>query len=84
MFNQAYVTLDRPLPRSGEIGAGFRVDALFGYDYFLGQSRGFETDRDGNQRWNGQNYGLAIPQAYAELGSDVWSLKLGHFYSHVG
>ena len=84
VFNQAYVILDRALPTSGSFGAGFRVDALFGYDYFLGQSRGLELGRDGNQRWNGQNYGLAIPQAYAELGSDVWSLKLGHFYSPVG
>ena len=84
MLNQAYLILDRPLPAGGAIGAGFRVDALFGTDHFLGQSRGFEVDRDFNQRWNGQYYGLAIPQAYAELGNDVMALKVGHFYSPVG
>src|SRR5262249_44560103 len=36
------------------------------------------------QRWNGQYYGLAIPQVYVEAGNDVLSLKLGHFYTTVG
>lgn len=84
MFNQAYLILERPLPTNGSIGAGFRIDALFGYDHFLGQSRGFEVDRDFGKRWNGQYYGLAIPQVYGEMGNDVISLKLGHFYSPVG
>ncbi|MBN9118458.1 MAG: outer membrane beta-barrel protein [Planctomycetes bacterium] len=84
MFNQAYLIVDRPLPADGSFGAGFRIDALFGYDFFLGQSRGFEVDRDFNRRWNGQYYGLAIPQAYLEAGTDRVSLKLGHFYTTVG
>jgi hypothetical protein len=84
MFNQAYGIIDRPLPTDGSFGMGFRTDVLFGYDHFLGQSRGFEVDRDFNQRWNGQYYGLAIPQAYAEAGNDVVSAKVGHFYSPIG
>lgn len=84
MFNQAYLIVDRPLPTSGTFGAGFRIDALYGYDHYLAQSRGFEADRDFGTRWNGQYYGLAIPQAYAEVGNDIVSVKLGHFYSTVG
>jgi hypothetical protein len=84
MFNQLYAILDRPLPAGGAWGAGFRADVLYGYDYWLGQSRGFEADRDFNPRWNGQYYGLALPQLYGEVGNDILSLKLGHFYSLVG
>ena len=83
MLNQAYLIVDRALPASG-FGAGFRVDALFGTDHFLAQSRGLEVDRAGGQRWNGEYYGLAIPQAYAEAGTDRVSLKLGHFYTTAG
>lgn len=84
MFNQAYLIAERGLPADGSFGTGFRVDALFGYDHYLGQSRGFEVDRDFNRRWNGQYYGLAIPQAYAEVGNDRVALKIGHFYTTVG
>jgi hypothetical protein len=78
------VIVDSPLPTGGSFGAGFRVDALFGLDFFLGQSRGLEIDPNGNQRWNGQYYGLAIPQAYLEAGTDRVSMKVGHFYSIIG
>src|SRR5205814_2987428 len=84
MFNQAYLIAERVLPTDGSFGFGMRADVLFGEDFFLAQSRGFEANRDGSLKWNGTYYGLAIPQAYLELGSDVWSLKLGHFYSPVG
>lgn len=84
VFNQNYTVLERVLPTDGSIGWGLRADLLFGQDFFLPQSRGIELDPSGNQRWNGTYYGLAIPQSYLELGSDVWSLKVGRFYSPVG
>ncbi|MCI0704160.1 MAG: outer membrane beta-barrel protein [Planctomycetia bacterium] len=84
MFNQGYFVLERRLRGDASINVGWRLDALFGYDHFLGQSRGFEVDRDAGKRWNGQYYGLAIPQAYVEAGNDVMTLKLGHFYTLVG
>jgi hypothetical protein len=83
MLNQAYLSVSQQLPAEG-IGFGYRADALFGIDHNLAQSRGFETDRNGGKRWNGQYYGLALPQLYAEVGSDVLGLKLGHFYSPIG
>jgi hypothetical protein len=83
-FNQGYLIAERVRPADGSFGFGMRTDLLFGEDFFLPQSRGFETNRDGSLKWNGTYYGLAIPQAYLELGTDIWSLKLGHFYSPVG
>lgn len=83
MLNQAYLSVSQGLP-TDDIGFGYRADALFGIDHNLAQSRGFETDRDFGQRWNGQFYGLALPQLYAEVGNQALALKLGHFYSPLG
>ena len=84
MFNQGYAAIESRLPTDGSWGVGGRIDLLFGYDHFRAQSRGLEIDRDGGERWNGQYYGLAIPQAYLETGDDATNFKLGHFYSTVG
>ena len=43
-----------------------------------------ERNADGTPRWNNEYYGLAIPQAYVEAGTDALSVKVGHFYSPVG
>ena len=49
------------------------------------QSLGFETTPDVRPRWNsGEYYGLAMPQAYANLGNQDFSFQVGHFYSIVG
>jgi hypothetical protein len=84
-FNQGYVVLERTLTDSGDFDLGGRVDLLYGSDFFLAQSLGFELNRDATKRWNGgQYYGLALPQMYAEVGTNRLSLKVGHFYSIVG
>lgn len=83
MLNQAYLSAERRLPTEG-LGYGWRADAVFGTDHFRAQSRGFETDRDFGPRWNGQFYGLALPQLYGAVGSDVLALKVGHFYTPLG
>jgi hypothetical protein len=57
---------------------------MYGTDFFLAQSKGFETYQDGSLHWNGEYYGLALPQAYGEIGNDVWSVKAGHFYTPIG
>lgn len=58
---------------------GARVDAMYGTSYRWNTSAGFET------HWgNGQFYGLAIPQLYAQLGYDGWDIKVGRWYSPVG
>ena len=83
-LNQAYMILERPLADSPSMSLGGRVDLLYGTDFFLGQSAGLEWNPDGSSRWNGDHYGLAIPQAYGEIGNDRLSVKVGHFYTIVG
>jgi len=84
MFNQGYLIAERLTPTDGTWGVGGRLDLLYGEDFFLPQSAGFELRPSGAPHWNPQYYGLAIPQAYAELGNDIVSVKAGHFYTPVG
>jgi hypothetical protein len=83
MFNQVYLIVEKKLPTCG-FGVGGRIDALYGEDFFVGQSLGFELNRDGSKKWNGsQYYGVAVPQAYGEMGNEKLSVKAGHFYNIV-
>ena len=83
-LNQAYLILERSLTSSNQWGIGFRADVLYGYDYFLTQSKGFEQKDTGAPHWNNNRNGLAIPQLYAEIGTTQLSVKLGHFYTIIG
>ena len=84
MMNQVYIVGERTLPTEGSNGIGARTDLLYGEDFPLAMSLGWETN-PGPLDWNsGEYYGLAIPQLYAEVGSQDLSLKLGHFYTIVG
>lgn len=84
MFNQAYLVTEFVRPAGDEFGIGARADLLYGFDFLLAQSVGLEVNQNGTQRWNGQYYGLAIPQAYVDLGNDTLSVQVGHFYTVVG
>ncbi|MGE3405875.1 MAG: outer membrane beta-barrel protein [Pirellulales bacterium] len=85
MFNQAYLVAERSVAKSECFDVGGRLDALYGFDFFLAQSLGVELNQDGSNRWNqSQYYGLAMPQAYLEAGNQQASIKVGHFYSIVG
>ena len=84
MMNQVYIIGERTLPTDGSTGIGARTDVLYGEDFPLAMSLGWETN-PGPTDWNsGEYYGLAIPQLYAEVGSRDLSLKIGHFYTIVG
>jgi len=79
MFNQAYIVAEMKRQPNADFGIGGRVDLLYGNDYFLAQSSGFDT------RLNSEgDYGVAIPQAYIDLGNDEFSVQIGHFYTLVG
>jgi hypothetical protein len=83
-FNQFYLIMDRALRDDG-FSVGGRFDMLYGSDYVVAQSTGLEVTRTGSPRWNSsQYYGLALPQAYLEVGRTDASIKVGHFYSIVG
>lgn len=83
MLSQLYMIAEKRLPRDGA-GFGARVDLLYGEDFLLAQSNGVERNDDGSARWNGEYYGLAMPQAYVSAGNEDVSVQLGHFYSVVG
>ena len=63
---------------------GFRIDYVYGTD-------GQDTQAFGNvpgiwdEPWdNGGHYGSALPQLYAEIAYNDWSVKAGHFYTIIG
>ena len=85
MLNQMYFVAEKKLlPATGCFGIGGRVDMIYGEDFLLAQSVGLENHDDGSPHWNPEYYGLAIPQAYVEVGRTDLSLKVGHFYSIIG
>jgi hypothetical protein len=87
-LNQTYLRLKRDVDRECDVWAlGGRIDALYGTDSHYVTSRGLETFDDFTPKWNAQQYGLALPQCYAELvvpwGNGV-GVKMGHYYSGFG
>ena len=85
-FNQTYLVMEKTLDtKDHNWDVGGRVDLLYGTDYIFCESLGFETNRDGSPKWNAsEQYGLAMPQVYGEVGCGDLSLKLGRFYSIIG
>jgi hypothetical protein len=82
--NQFYMSFGRDL-EGGSCGLewGGRVDLMFGSDYFFTQAAGLELRDNGTRHSNrsGNQYGLALPQVYGEVGYGDVSLKVGHFYT---
>ncbi|MCA9247731.1 MAG: porin [Planctomycetales bacterium] len=85
-LNQAYVTFAKNAVTDGCGWAiGGRVDFMYGSDARFTEARGLEKRRDLSPHWNGQRfYGIALPQAYAEVALNNLSVKFGHFYTIVG
>jgi len=85
-LNQFYVTLEKAM--KDEFSVGGRLDTFYGNDYNASQSRGFElrpTRIAPVQKWNsGQDYGIVVPQLYAEVGTSKASLVVGHFWTPIG
>jgi hypothetical protein len=100
-LNQLYLYLQRAAQQSGDAwDFGARFDFMYGTDAIFTQAYGVPTtdlrtgvpmDR-GNwdlrlNSWNNRFYGIALPQAYAELNAPVGTglnVKVGHFYTHIG
>lgn len=79
-LNELYLYFGNPANTCGcGLDCGYRVDLLFGSNYRWCTAVGLETD------WNsGSTYGLALPQAYAEVAYNNVTVKMGHFISPVG
>ena len=76
--------------QNGNLGFGWRFDAIYGIDSGDTQAFGNSADAFGNARGfdngfdRGGDFGWAIPQLYGEVAGDNWSAKVGHFYTLVG
>ena len=85
-FNQTYLVMEKRLKTDGGCwDFGGRIDFLYGTDFIYCESLGFETRPDGSLKWNASNqYGLAMPQAYIDVGNDKLDCKIGRFYTIIG
>lgn len=86
-INQVWLTLAKAIDTEDcNWSWGGRVDGFWGSDYVFNQTAGFELHDDFSPHWNGAGnlYGLAIPQAYFEVGNDINSIKLGRFFTPIG
>jgi len=85
-LNQAYAIAEKTIDTGGcGCDWGGRVDFLYGTDYIFTMATGLELHDDGTPKWNSNpDYGLALPQAYVELGYNDAAVKLGHFYTPIG
>ena len=81
-MNQLYLINERIL-KEDQLSLGGRVDLLYGTDYIYTTATGFDggwNDTNGGNRY----YGLAMPQLYGEVGTQVLNVKFGHFYTLIG
>jgi len=62
---------------------GYRGDIVYGTDAQMTQAFGNENN-GWDKSFDHGIYGWALPQAYAELGGNDWSIKIGHFYTPMG
>ncbi len=70
---------------AGESPLGFRADILYGIDAQDTQSFGNNPGSfDFQNGFDHGSFGWAIPQLYAELALENWTIKGGHFYTLIG
>lgn len=90
-LNQLYLVTERVADGTAGWDIGGRVDLLFGTDYLFTTARGLdafyypETGVENVAMWAfSKDYGLAMPQLYADLAVGDLTLRFGHFYSILG
>jgi Putative beta-barrel porin-2, OmpL-like. bbp2 len=88
LLDQFYTTIQKALKDNQCCWDwGFTVDLLYGTDYRYPLSKGLDARDDGTPKWHTDDrrlYGLALPQAYLEFGTQALSYKVGHFYTLLG
>ena len=76
-MNQFWMTLERPVNTGGDgFDFGGRIDAAYGTDWRWYMNNGLENRLNGP---DGQTYGMMLPQAYAAVGYNDLTVKLGTF-----
>ncbi|MFM7411619.1 MAG: outer membrane beta-barrel protein [Planctomycetota bacterium] len=93
-MNQLYLVNERTLDMDNGRWLGGRVDLLYGTDYIYTTARGLDGNLlyqtnpagvGGTPSWaSSKDYGLAMPQLYAETGIGNHAIKFGHFYTIIG
>jgi hypothetical protein len=86
-LNQAWMYAERKAPRGCNFSFGFRFDAVYGTEaqYIqaignppAGAPSGWDVD------WDHGEYGWAIPQLYAEVARNRWSIIGGKYINPMG
>jgi len=85
-LHQSWLYAEKVADGSNGLDWGFRADVVYGVDAPDTQSFGNPSGSfdNGGSFGRGAGYGWAIPQAYGELASGDWSVKVGHFYTLIG
>jgi hypothetical protein len=98
-MNQFYLYAERAAKIDGcNWDCGWRIDVMYGTDYYFTESVGWELEDDGTQKWNSEDgprtqfgearlYGFAVPQLYAQVNAPIGNgvdIKIGHFYTPMG
>ncbi len=85
-LHQAWFYLERAVDTGGcGWDWGFRMDYVFGVDGPDTQAFGNFNGQGYDNEWDASSdYGSALPQLYAEIGYNDWTVKLGHFYTLIG
>ena len=85
-LGQAWLFAEKAADGSNGLDFGWRFDGVYGVDAPDTQSFGNPGPTfDLNPSFTrGGQFGWAIPQAYGELASGKWNVKVGHFYTLVG
>jgi hypothetical protein len=94
-MNQLYLVNERVMDlEDGGFDYGGRIDLLYGTDAIYTTARGLDATLfnqpngfgvTGAPNWlSSKDYGLAMPQLYAELGYGDHAVKFGHFYTIIG
>ena len=87
-LNQLYVTIQKALKDNACCWDwGYTVDLLYGTDYRYPVEKGWDANDSGVPRWYSDPrkfYGLAMPQAYVEFGTQCLSYKVGRWVTLLG
>lgn len=83
-LHQQYFYLGKEADGSNGPGFGFRADFIYGTDAQKTQSFGNPAGSFDEGFDNGDIHGWAIPQLYAEVAMDDFSVIIGKFYTLVG
>ncbi|MFG0289884.1 MAG: outer membrane beta-barrel protein [Rhodopirellula sp. JB044] len=83
-LHQGWLYAEKAIDTSNGFDIGGRIDYIYGTDGPDTQAFGIDNDHWDNDWDNGNDYGHALPQVYAEMGYGDLSVKLGHFYTIIG